>query len=54
MRHSTRYHMIALGSADSFRITDAKSGETVTVVKGQEEAQRRLDQLNREEQLRAL
>lgn len=48
MKPTTRYHMISLDSADTYRITDAKSGETVSIVKGMEEAKKRVDLLNKQ------
>ena len=47
MKPTNRYHMISLGSADTYRITDAKSGETVAIVKGMEKAKKRVDLLNK-------
>lgn len=47
-----RYAAAPLETADTYRISDTRTGEIVAVVKGQEAVRRRLDQLNAEERLR--
>lgn len=48
MKLASRYQMISLHSADTYRINDTKSGETVSIMKGQDEAKKRLDVLNKQ------
>lgn len=53
MAHTTdRYKAAPFGDADTWRISDTRTGEAIAIVKGQEKLRRRLDQLNGEEVLR--
>jgi hypothetical protein len=47
-----RYAAAPLATADTYRISDTRTGTVVSVVKGKEAVQRRLNQLNAEETLR--
>ena len=47
-----RYAAAPLETADTYRISDTRTGTVVSVVKGKEAVQRRLNQLNAEETLR--
>ena len=46
LKPSPLYNMISLDSADTYRIKDSESGETVSMVKGRKEAKNRVDVLN--------
>lgn len=47
-----RYKAAPFGDADTWRISDTRTGGLVSVVKGPENLKRRLAQLNGEESLR--
>ena len=47
-----RYKAAPFGAADTWRISDTRTGELISVVKGPENLKRRLAQLNGEESLR--
>ena len=47
-----RYKAAPFGSADTWRISDTRTGALISVVKGPENLRRRLAQLNGEDALR--